>query len=278
MRWHGVLSGALFMAFILVLVLVANAQAQVPPYYSHGAGSDFCIQCHDVHEASGDYVLTREATVTAVCQTCHGMFGAPVPTVVIWSSPPPDFSGGDATASTLLAYSVDMTSMTSPEMDAVPGHSLGVMAGNAIVRELDSIPGGSSSLKVMTSGQYGEFNEGLYSGEPTTSFSGTKGLYCASCHTAHDTIGQMLPGPDLLSSKPNHVDTAAVDTLTFCLSCHDQRDNMGVEVNHSASYCLTCHTHQPGEPDFPHSSTNQKLLYEEPDTLCILCHTSGNLP
>jgi predicted CXXCH cytochrome family protein len=130
----------------------------------------------------------------------------------------------------------------------------------------------------MTSGQYGGISEGLYSGESVMSFASTKGLYCASCHTAHDTIGQMISGPDLLSSKPNHSSTFATDTLSFCITCHDRRDDDGIESNHPDDYCLTCHANQPGESDFPHTSTNQRLLVLEPDALCILCHTSGTLP
>lgn len=260
------------------MLLPSFALAQVSPFNGHNAATDFCIQCHDVHEARGDYQLTREATVTATCATCHGLFGAPAPPFANWSDSPVNFTGMEPTASTMLAYKVSTSGMTAAEIDAIPGHTLGIMSGNTVVRELNTIPGGSSSLKVMSSGQYGGLSEGLYAGEPVTTYNSTKGLYCASCHTPHDTIGQLISGPGLLSSKPNHTDIPATDTLSFCITCHDRRDNVGVERNHPATYCLTCHAEQPGESDFPHTSSNQRLLLMEPDALCVLCHTAGTLP
>lgn len=264
--------------FVVMFTAVPVSLAQISPFYSHGVGTDFCVQCHDVHESRGDYMLTREATVTATCLTCHGLFGAPAPSGVVWSETPVDFAGTEPTASTMLVYEYNMTGMNASQMDAVPGHSLGTMRGDAIVRESNMIPGGGTTLKVMSSGQYGGFSLGLYSGEAVTTFNGTKGLYCASCHTAHDTIGQMMSGPGLLSSKPNHTATAAVDSVDYCVKCHDRRDNVGLERNHPSTYCLVCHGNKAGESDFPHTSSNQKLLAQEPDALCILCHPSGSLP
>lgn len=278
MRRIGVLTAIISITAVLLLTLASNALAQVSPFNGHNASTDFCIQCHDVHESRGDYQLTREATVTATCATCHGLFGDMAPPFANWSDSPTNFTGMEPTASTMLAYEISTSGMTAAEMDAIPGHTLGIMSGNTVVRELDSIPGGSATLKVMTSGQYGGLSDGLYVGEPVTSFNSTKGLYCASCHTAHDTIGQLISGPGLLSSKPNHSDTFATDTLGFCVTCHDRRDNVGIERNHPATYCLTCHANQAGESDFPHTSSNQKLLIMEPDSLCILCHTAGTLP
>ncbi len=276
----------LSVAFILAFSATAFATS---PHTGYAGTTDFCIACHDVHEASGDYVLTREATVTAVCSTCHGVFGATAPTTVSWSSAPTNFSGSDPTTSVLLAYEVDMSTMTAGQMNAVPGHSLGVMAGGLVVNSSDAIPGGSATLKVLTSGQYGEFNDALYNGEAASSKTGTAGLYCASCHTPHSEFGQQIASTQLLSAFPNHEgqsDAAlpgynpATDTLSFCIRCHDKRDNGGAEENHPASYCLTCHANDSGgaNADFPHTGANARLLYQEPDALCVLCHTTGNLP
>lgn len=266
------------MVIIGVIIFPTAVYAQVSPYQGHNAGTDFCIQCHDTHEAAGDYVLTREATVTAICATCHGLFGRPNPTSVIWGSPPPNFSGVEPTASILAAYKVDFTGMSAAQMEAVPGHSLGIMRDGTEVRFSNSIPGGSLPLKVMTSGQYGGLSEALYSGEPVTTFNATRGLYCASCHTAHDTIGQMYTSEDLLSSKPNHINSPVTSYEEFCLACHDKRDNVGPENNHPSSYCLTCHANKAGETDFPHTSSNEKLLLMQPDELCVACHSVGTIP
>ena len=292
MRKYAILA-AIVLPVVFMLAFSASAFATVAPHGGYGATTDFCVSCHDVHEANGDYVLTRESTVTAVCGTCHGVFGAPAPTGVTWSTPPDaaaegftepaPFVGTAPTASTLTAYTNGFTAgMSGAQMDAVPGHSLGVMMGGTVVRSSNAIPGSSTTLKVMTSGQYGGLTEGLYGGGSVTSYTGTKGLYCASCHTPHADAGQMIPGTMLLSARPNHTTGApAVDEYSFCVSCHDQRDNVGVEKNHPAqAYCLTCHANQAsgGTPDFPHSSTNTRILYEEPDALCLLCHTPGTLP
>lgn len=271
---------ALVLPVVFILAFSASAFA-VSPHSGYGATTDFCVSCHDIHEASGDYVLTRQATVTALCGTCHGLFGNSAPAGPNWGgNPPADFAGTNPTASVLLAYKVNMSAMSAAEMDAKPGHSLGVMYGGTTVRTSDTIPGGSGTLAIMTSGQYGGPFQGLYGGEATSSYNGTNGLYCASCHTPHGDFGQMVPASKLLSSKPNHdlSGAAAADTLEFCISCHDKRDDVGVEQNHPASMCLDCHANQAGESDFPHTSTNQRLLQWEPDELCILCHSTGTLP
>jgi len=271
---------AVVLPVVFILAFAASAFA-TSPHTGYGAGTDFCVSCHDVHEASGDYVLTRQATVTALCGTCHGLFGNAAPGAPNWGgNPPTDFTGTNPTASTLLAYKVNMSAMSGAEMDAVAGHSLGVMYGGTVVRNSDTIPGSSSTLKVMTSGQYGGISEGIYGSESVTTFTGTMGLYCASCHTPHSDFGQGIPATKMLSAKPNHINdgSSAVDELTFCISCHDKRDNVGAENNHPSSYCLTCHANKAGESDFPHTSSNYRILQMEPDALCVACHQTGTLP
>lgn len=274
---------AMVLPIVLILAFANVAFAQtVAPHSGYNATTDYCISCHDMHEANGDYVLTRESTVTAVCGTCHGVFGAAAPAGVNWSSAPANMAGTNPTASTLLAYKKNMAGMNAAQMDAVPGHSLGAMYGGTAARTSDAIPGGSATLKIMTSGQYGGFNIGLYGGTSVTTYTGTNGLYCASCHTPHGDSGQLIGATKLLSSKPNHdAGVAAVDELGFCIKCHDKRDNVGVEKNHPSTYCLTCHANESGglgQQDFPHTSDNQRLLQLEPDGLCVLCHVAGTLP
>jgi predicted CXXCH cytochrome family protein len=280
---------AIVLPVVFILAFSAAAFASVAPHSGYGTGvngTDFCVGCHDIHEAQGDYVLTREATVTALCGTCHGLFGAQAPSGVNWSSTPTDFPGDNPTASTKLAYKVNMSGASAQYMDSIPGHSLGVMYGGTVVRNSDVIPGSSATLKVMISGEYGGFTMGIYTGQAATSFNGTKGLYCASCHTPHGDAnagggGYMIPGTPLLSSKPNHDEFGvAVDEKAFCISCHDKRDNDGPEHNHPDVYCLTCHDNPGGQPggDFPHTSTNKRILRMEPDALCMACHELGHLP
>jgi predicted CXXCH cytochrome family protein len=271
--------------------------------FNTGGGTDYCIQCHDIHQAQGDYVLTRQSTVTATCNTCHALFGAapnpgqapdwthnPLTGAANPSGNPSPMTGTPPTTSDLLAYNVNMSGATAQYMDSIPGHSLGVMAGGTIVRNSDSIPDSSSTLKVMISGEYGGYNLGYYSGTSVTSFTGTQGLYCASCHSPHGAVadggvGNVIPGNTmLLSARPNHITTpvASYSDGSFCLACHDK--NLGVDASqktHPSQFCLSCHGDEAsggGTQDFPHTSTNHRLLTTEPDALCLECHTAGTLP
>ncbi|MHB1325922.1 MAG: cytochrome c3 family protein [Thermoleophilia bacterium] len=296
---------AIVLSVVVVLAFSATAMAAtVSPHGGYstttaGGNTDYCLTCHDVHEAQGDYVLMRKNTVTAVCGTCHGLFGATAGTggaagvVPNWGKA--DFTGADPTASGKSAYKVSMpTSMTTDQMDAVPGHSLGVMNGKSGVDPADpnggadAIPGGSGTLKVMTSGLYNGTNRPAYA----SSYASTGGLYCASCHTPHGDFGQKIPGAKLLSSKPNHSATAITASQSadgerqFCLACHNLRASqaaVGPNHNHPDSVCLTCHGNEYAGAagavyDFPHSSSIKRMLTREPDTLCTSCHSASSLP
>ena len=62
------------------------------------AKTDLCLSCHDVHNAQGDYVLMRESTVTAVCGTCHVVYGAATGTTPSWTEPPCTRAPGDTSS------------------------------------------------------------------------------------------------------------------------------------------------------------------------------------
>lgn len=300
------------MALVGVVCLAFSATAAAQTVSPHGGyststaatgGTDYCLTCHDVHEAQGDYVLMRKATVTSVCNTCHGLFGATQGTggsggaVPVWSGKT-NFTGTDPTASNKSAYKYDMSGMATPaQLDAVPGHSLGVMLnGISGVDPADpsnppganDIPGGSSTLKVIQSDLY--YYNGLYNGidRPlaASAYTSTGGLYCASCHTAHGNFGKMITGSPNLSSKPNHQTATVTNEKAFCLACHNLRaSSAGTSAphNHPDSLCLTCHGNEASDVagavnDFPHSSVIKRILTKEPDMLCTGCHTSGSLP
>lgn len=298
-------------AILLILAVTAYAAA---PHGGYSSSSNFCLQCHDVHDAQGDYVLTRESTVTGLCGTCHGLFGRPANGV--WTDPPIDTTDPhsppatmNATVSQYTAYEVDMSSLDEAGMDAVPGHSLGVMYNNAEVRRSDSIPGGSGILRVMTSGQYGNpgayhaGEDGMprYSGEPATTYRGTNGLYCASCHTPHgtpsdDTLGNNwgqqfvelgvrypVGSAKLLSSKPNHTGTAVATYNDFCQACHDVYAELPSDdgAHNHPPFCVSCHgnpKNNTASQDFPHTSSNPDLIKSQGDDLCTGCHRKGTLP
>lgn len=47
----------------------------VSPHGGYSAATDYCLQCHNVHAGTNDYALLSQASITAVCSTCHGIDG-----------------------------------------------------------------------------------------------------------------------------------------------------------------------------------------------------------
>jgi len=286
---------------VALLAFTGVAMAGVAPHGGYGAGTDYCLQCHDVHDAAGDYALTREATVTETCATCHGLFGnTPDGT---WTSPPVDLvDGANATVSVYSAYK------NVGAMEA-SGHGLGVTLNGEPANNSDVIPHGTVGLRVMKSADYHEGTK--YNNEAASTFRGTAGLYCASCHTPHGSLtGQDLNGngiPDtqgtvaqgnygrelvvddsasshpknvnpnrLLSSMPNHVETQVTSYNGFCMACHDEAGVQGMAndpMHNHPALCVSCHKKgAKGAADFPHTSGNQKLLGSDSDKNCTGCH------
>ena len=181
-------------------------------------------------------------------------------------------------------------------IDAIPGHSLGVMLDGTLVRVTDAIPSGTNPLVVMASGlgtgqfpgAYAAGSNGMprYNNGNATTYNGTKGLYCASCHTPHgsvdgtDTVNNATgaAGPDnipdnawgqqfinttafakvqsyfLLSARPNHTTTPVTTFEGFCEACHDQKvlnktaDASGVVHQNHPPFCASCHGNPSNDP------------------------------
>lgn len=316
MRKLTIIAASVF-AMALVLMTAATAMAQtVAPHGNYSSGTDYCVVCHDVHDAGSDYVLTREPTVTETCGVCHTLFGTQADGT--WTTTPPDLQASNATASQYAAY--ENTKVGGRKS----GHRLGITswAGTNGLgygepssndtnyqnaegsQNRNDIPGGSQNLRVIKSADYGYTSTNLYAGTDASSKKATNGLYCASCHTPHGSItgtgsfGNQLMSTDqakngaasgsgkspltekLLSSRPNHGEKAVSGGYdSFCIGCHDQRDNVGAdggvspEHNHPP-FCTTCHGN--GEyanyPDFPHTSEKSRLLEKDSDALCTGCH------
>ncbi len=279
---------AMCAAVVVVVVLVFAAPAfaidgETIPHGGYSASTDACLQCHDIHESAGDYVLMRQATVTATCATCHTIYQT-APTGAF----DPGYSGTEAgTAAGAQAYKTDAANALTHE-----GHRLGLGSGaytfaDGVVGDGSYIPGGTQALTAIAYLSYPVTDSAL-------SYAATDGLYCASCHAPHGTFGNVvdaLVSPAILSSKPNHIDTAIPmanwidDGGEWCAGCHDKRiDGVDMEGdtnhNHPSEACLTCHGDAFGDstPDFPHTGEVANLLTLEPDMLCLQCHTEGTLP
>lgn len=50
------------------------AEGDTIPHGGYDTTTDACLQCHDVHDAEGDYVLSRWPTVVAMCGSCHTLY------------------------------------------------------------------------------------------------------------------------------------------------------------------------------------------------------------
>lgn len=309
---------ALFVVLVSSSMALAYHVIDVDPHQrfgfepATGFSSDFCLQCHDIHAAAGDYALMARSTVTNTCGTCHGVYQA-APTGAIdpgylpgqtsgmaalksvYKVPLADQylheghrlgQGGSATSST-ISYasgpdgSVEVTPYTTSSPDFIPGSGYPGVASYKYLTRINnwsSFVAGADMSAFLASGR-----------------QATKGLYCANCHSPHGTIrGSALPGGvtknKLLSSRPNHAQTAidasawtswTANGYNFCLSCHAQRAEGGTPDgltphNHPASFCIECHGNNPaGAVDFPHTGV-KNLLAEYPDQLCVAsCHAFG---
>ena len=320
------------------MALAAN-QGNVIPHGGYDMNTDACLQCHDVHESTGDYVLTRWATVTATCGSCHYLYMTD-PSSSGGSAPNTANSGAQYNASPLAGntpaydpgYDPQVETRTVDPLISTGDHSVGsrisaydVASANALtapghglsrgsglhafvdgqISDANYIPGGWDTLTAIARGAYPNT-------VPATSFGGTNGLFCTSCHTPHGDFGQRLLDSNgdpvtskrglynMLTSKPNHaIQPISINDWnseggTWCEGCHAKREpeaqnpTTGVIYhNHPDAYCLNCHGNyvgsNPSSPaggsdDFPHTTEKVNMLSNEPDALCITCHAPGTLP
>lgn len=174
---------------VAVMMAFASTAFAAVPHGGYGTGNapngvqtDVCLSCHDIHQAAGDYALMREATVTEVCGTCHGIFGETADGT--WTETPIDLVDGDtgeASVSPTAAYE-------NTGAARVSGHRLGAASDEYNENAgSDFIPGSTLTLRVMDSLAYDEGD--IYEGESVTAYAATNGLYCASCHTPHGSVG-----------------------------------------------------------------------------------------
>jgi len=234
--------GATALVFALLLAGPAfAATGEQIPHGGYSSATDSCLQCHEIHTATGDYVLMRENTVTDVCATCHPLYQR----AATGAYDPESFEGAliGEEAPDLAAYKVPYA-----ERFTHAGHPLGTGR--------DEIPGGS---QVVTAIQY--------LGYPATvsalEFEATNGLYCASCHTPHGSFGEPMEiGVALLKSRPNHVeDGVQVDRWPrdgglWCGACHDRYLDTEEHKGGPAKGCMRgygCHDNRV--EDFPHTDT-----------------------
>ncbi|MGE5226039.1 MAG: cytochrome c3 family protein [Planctomycetaceae bacterium] len=155
---------------------------RVTPHGGYSATTDYCLQCHSVHNATDEYSLLASASVTATCQTCHAVGGV-APSGAI----DPGMPGVEAPVSLRSAYEVTGGARRS-------GHAIGANLSSAVFA--------SSANAITESGwAYGGFDPNgstthpWSSSEPAgagTASAGGGGLYCGDCHTPHGDFGQLV--------------------------------------------------------------------------------------
>jgi len=224
----------LFIALSLFLVLSTSiawaTSGNNLPHGGYSTSSDVCLQCHDIHEASADYVLLRYETVADTCGSCHYLYlqnpgdmpvnasnpvlggydsKSPISTNGSYdtTTPPPPISPaydpgyggtkaipiglGASIGSPYSAYEVSVANAPNAY-----GHQLQRGSGtwnfnDGTTNTADYIPGGSSLLKAI---QLDGDNDAstMNATTDTLAFTATNGLFCVSCHTPHGYFGRIL--------------------------------------------------------------------------------------
>jgi predicted CXXCH cytochrome family protein len=147
---------------------------RVQPHGGYSATTDYCLQCHAVHDGE-EYALLSNSSVTAGCRTCHSLYGTAATGPYV-----PGYPGVEAPTSLRSAYEV-----TSP----LAQHAIGA----------SSIPFASAAVGPITElgWAYGGFNATNWAAArgpagPGTASDVTGGLYCGSCHTPHGNFGRLI--------------------------------------------------------------------------------------
>jgi len=140
------------------------------PHGGYDSTSNFCLQCHAVHNAGGEYGLMWKSSVTNTCKTCHGYMGA-----TFDGTRDPVGPGSIGTTSLRTVYDVVGTGSD---------HQIGS----------SSVPGDSGVTITQSDFSYGWRRTYPTADATTAAGAGTSadiggGLYCASCHTPHADFG-----------------------------------------------------------------------------------------
>jgi predicted CXXCH cytochrome family protein len=145
--------------------------ARTQPHGGYNATTDYCLQCHSVHDGA-EYALLASSSVTATCRTCHSIGGTGGSGVIN-----PGFPGVEAPTSMRSAYEVS---------GARAQHRLGAT----------NIPSSTVGTITQSGWSYGGFSPTGWSSTtpagPGTASDVDGGLYCGDCHTPHGDFGQLV--------------------------------------------------------------------------------------
>jgi predicted CXXCH cytochrome family protein len=297
-------------AFSLISVSIALAAASggkyaVPgnagyeiPHGGYSTSTDACLQCHDIHESAGDYVLMRWATVTDVCGSCHtvyqkkpgelpgygnrspasdrGKYGLTMPDANSAPTYDPGFLGSEVytkwngtaenlrTPGTGSPYEVYEIKYDGSDSLGGPkgheGHRLSLGAGQFAFAN-----GVTSTADYIPGGSntVNAIKPADYDNTVSTmNFTATNGLFCASCHTPHGNFGQMLVGPD--NTPGDLSDNPTVITKLLSAKPNHGKARLFVKewLSGGGKWCAACHDRRlPGA-----------VYHNHPDSACLSCH------
>ncbi len=158
---------------------------RVQPHGGYSGTTDYCLQCHTVHNAPGaGYSLLADNSVTATCKTCHTIGVA-----ISGLNPPadmtainPGFPGVEAPTSERGSYEVT----GGAELAA---HTLGASAAGTPYSTITQINDAGWAYSGFNAAGW-TANQGPAG--PGTVSDTTGGLYCGSCHTPHGDFGRLV--------------------------------------------------------------------------------------
>ena len=196
----------------VTVTAVQNGQAsvtgQLAPHSGYSSTTDYCLQCHSVHNG-GAYSLLASSSVTGVCQTCHSLFGTAANGRIV----PNNGSGfpGTSPGTASLRSAYDLTAPGS-------GHGIGSLTiPYSTVGTLTETGWVYGSLATDLNGKGSAWASNTAAG-PGTSSAGAGGLYCGSCHTPHGEFGQLVNTrwyrADVPTGSINEVQTVTVGGQT----------------------------------------------------------------
>jgi hypothetical protein len=125
-----------------------------------------------------------------------------------------------------------------------------------------------------------------------TLVSATQGLYTVGRgvdgspqNESHASGSNVLAqaGSNVATVKSWGTDIYDHDSAIWCGTCHTYSvdTTFGGQWHNHPTGCTACHGNMGDggiSADFPHSSTNEFMLQEFPDALCLECHQPGSLP
>ncbi len=311
-RW-----GLFSLVFILLFLIGGTVVfAAMGPHGGYSATTDYCLACHDVHEAGTSFKLLFASTVQATCEACHdGTYARKVyGTVSPVGADHDNFEvtqwvPGTTSTADYYGYFTCASCHTPHDSNAV----------NPFYGDTNAITQTYAATRTLPAQSY-------YGNETTTSkllkrnpnptnalsYANYGGGWCSDCHNNRhngtsvnnhpvDTATYYYDyvsfwNPTLSTNDTTRlggsnygyimrVTQTADEPDPICQQCHeDSREvtgwDTGSYVNPTFSVTTVGYfaTDNPQYKDFPHETVRPSFKVESGDDLCLNCHPTSQLP